>query len=279
VVVNAAGKVSKTTDIAVTDGPMMHDFALTASYVVLLDLPVTFSLKAAEAGRELPYVWNPDHRPRVGLLRRDGTAGVRWIDVQPCWVFHCLNAFEDEQGRVVVDLCQYNDSFDVSTLWSAHGPVTLDRWVIDPAAGTVTESRLDDRGQEFPRVDDRIIARPHRYGYSAVIGEVNRAITATGDFSDNAFANALLKHDLMTRTAQAHEFGRGETAGEAVFAPSSPDAGEDDGFVLAYVHNPDRGAADLVILAAQDFTAEPVARVHLPARIPLGFHGSWIPED
>ena len=31
-------------------------------------------------------------------------------------------------------------------------------------------------------------------------------------------------------------------------------------------------------VAAQDFTAEPVARVHLPARIPLGFHGSWIAD-
>jgi carotenoid cleavage dioxygenase-like enzyme len=46
---------------------------------------------------------------------------------------------------------------------------------------------------------------------------------------------------------------------------------------MAFVHNPDRSAAELVILAAQDFTAEPVARVHLPARIPLGFHGNSIP--
>jgi carotenoid cleavage dioxygenase-like enzyme len=48
--------------------------------------------------------------------------------------------------------------------------------------------------------------------------------------------------------------------------------------VMAFVHAPDRGAADLVILAAQDFGGEPVARIHLPARIPLGFHGSWIPD-
>ena len=48
--------------------------------------------------------------------------------------------------------------------------------------------------------------------------------------------------------------------------------------MMAFVHNPDRGASDLVILAAQDFTGQPVARVHLPARIPLGFHGSWIPD-
>jgi carotenoid cleavage dioxygenase len=144
----------------------------------------------------------------------------------------------------------------------------------------VTQRRLDDRLQEFPRVDDRVISRPHRYGYSAAIGEVSRAtIPLSGDFADQAFANALLKHDLADGTAEAHEFGRDATAGEAVFVPASTDAAEDDGYVMAFVHNPDRGAADLVILAAQDFTAEPVARVHLPARIPLGFHGSWIADQ
>ena len=257
---------------------MMHDFALTGKYVVLLDLPVTFSLKAATSGKEMPYVWNDAHPARVGLLPRDGSSPVRWIEIEPCWVFHCLNAYDDDQGKVVVDLCQYNQGFDVSTLWSTHGPVTLDRWTIDPAAGKITQQRLDDRGQEFPRVDDRIISRPHRYGYSAVIGDVTRAITATGDFGDDAFTNAILKHDLTAGTVQAHEFGKDATAGEAVFAPASADSGEDDGYVMAFVHNPDRGAADLVILAAQDFTAEPVARVHLPARIPLGFHGSWLPD-
>ena len=37
-------------------------------------------------------------------------------------------------------------------------------------------------------------------------------------------------------------------------------------------------ACVIVVSAAQDFTADPVARVHLPAPIPLGFHGSWIPD-
>ena len=73
VVIDAAGKVIRTTDIPVADGPMMHDFALTPSYVVLLDLPVTFSLNAVTQGKELPYVWNPSHQARVGLLPRDGS--------------------------------------------------------------------------------------------------------------------------------------------------------------------------------------------------------------
>ncbi len=277
VVIDPAGTVASTTDIPVTDGPMMHDFALTEKYVVMLDLPVTFSLRAVTAGRELPYVWNPEHPARVGLLPRDGSSGAHWFGIDPCWVFHCLNAY-DHDGRVVLDLCQYNQSFDVSTLWAAHGPVTLDRWIIDPAAGKVTQQRLDDRGQEFPRVDDRIISRPHRYGYSAVIGEINRAITVAGDFSDDAFSNALIRHDLVRGTAEAREFGREATVGEAVFAPRSADAAEDDGWVMAFVHNPERGASDLVVLAAQDFLGDPVAIVHLPARVPLGFHGSWIPD-
>jgi carotenoid cleavage dioxygenase-like enzyme len=279
VVIGVDGRVSRATDIPVPDGPMMHDFALTSRYVVLLDLPVTFSMDAVAAGRELPYTWNPSHQARVGLLPRDGgPADIRWIEIEPCFIFHTLNAYDDGD-RVVLDVCRYEGSYDVS-VFAGKGPLTLDRWMIDPVAGTVTACRLDDRAQEFPRVDTRVIGRPHRYGYSAVIGEVSGAvIQASGEVADAAFGNALLKHDLGTGTVQAHRFGADATAGEAVFVPASPEAAEDDGYLMAFVHNPDRGAADLVILAAQDFAAEPVARVHLPARIPLGFHGNWVADQ
>ena len=65
---------------------MMHDFALTEKYLVLVDLPVTFSMDAVSAGLQIPYTWNPDHQARVGLLPRDDTsASVRWFEVDPCW--------------------------------------------------------------------------------------------------------------------------------------------------------------------------------------------------
>ena len=73
VVINSTGKVSRVMEIVVPDKPMMHDFTLTEKYVALYDLPVTFSMDAASAGRELPYVWNPKHEARAGLLRRDAT--------------------------------------------------------------------------------------------------------------------------------------------------------------------------------------------------------------
>jgi len=77
-----------------------------------------------------------------------------------------------------------------------------------------------------------------------------------------------------------HDFGRNaRPRARPCSCQAGPSAAEDEGYVLAYVHNPDRNASDLVVLAAQDFTAEPVARVHRPAPIPLGFHGSWKPDE
>jgi carotenoid cleavage dioxygenase-like enzyme len=35
---------------------------------------------------------------------------------------------------------------------------------------------------------------------------------------------------------------------------------------------------DLVILDADNLAAPPAARVHLPRRVPAGFHGNWLPD-
>jgi carotenoid cleavage dioxygenase-like enzyme len=44
---------------------------------------------------------------------------------------------------------------------------------------------------------------------------------------------------------------------------------------MSYVYDGDRNLSDVVILDAQDFTGEPVATIHLPVRVPFGFHGGW----
>ena len=282
VVVDAGGRVTGVRDVPVTDGPMMHDFALTERYVVVYDLPVTFSMDAAAAGAQVPYVWNEAHPARIGLVPRTG-GDVRWLDVDPCWVFHTLNAYDDGD-RVVLDVVRYPQRFDVSRLAAAGAP-TLDRWTVDVDGGKVVEQCLHDRAQEFPRLDERLVSAPHRYGYTAVTADLADLLSPDSDaedledLDDGAFGDALLKHDLVQGKVETRRFGRGAAVGEAVFAPSSPDAAEDDGYVLAFAHNSDRGATDLLVLAAQDFTAEPVAAVHVPVRVPLGFHGSWVPDS
>jgi carotenoid cleavage dioxygenase len=272
VVIGPNRQVSHTTDIPVPDAPMMHDFALTENHVIPLDLPVTFSMDAVSAGSELPYAWNPAHQARVGLLPRNGSAvETRSLEIDPCFVFHTLNADEDS-GRVVVDLCVYDRAYDVATM-NGPCPVTLDRWTVDPIGAKVTQQRLDDRHQEFPRIDDRLTGRRHRFGYSAVIGD---GIEATSSLEhgiiSHGVGNAVRKHDLVAGTVEAQEFGEGASPGEAVFAPASADAGEDDGYVMAYVHDPDRGAADLLIFCGSSLhqrTSGPGPSTGAgPARVP-----------
>ncbi len=179
----------------------------------------------------------------------------------------------------VGDMCRYETAYDVATL-KGPGPVTLDRWIIDPSTNKLTQQRLNERYQEFPRIDDRLTGRPHRYGYCAVIGEgIEATLSIEHGTRARSFGNALLKHDLRTGTVEVHEFGQHATVGEAVFAPRDADAAQDEGYVMAFVHDPDRDAADLVILASQDLGDEPVAVVHLPVRVPLGFHGNWISDE
>jgi carotenoid cleavage dioxygenase len=261
------GRVRRTVDIEVGASPMLHDMSLTERFAVIYDLPVVFQMDAAMEGNTFPYAWDPDYQARIGLLPREGDADdVRWFEVEPCYVFHPLNAYDDGD-RVVLDVVRHPRMFDKNRLGPDEGKPTLDRWTVDLTAGKVLEERLDDRGQEFPRVDERLVGRRHRYGYaSGVVEGEDKHL----DFG----SNALLKHDLVAGSTAVREFRSG-AAGEFVMAPSAPDAGEDEGVLVGLVYDRERDASDLVVLDAA--TLDDVATVHLPARVPYGFHGNWVP--
>ncbi|MET8702526.1 carotenoid oxygenase family protein [Kitasatospora sp. NPDC004723] len=273
IVMDDTGTVRRATTIPTPGSPYMHDFALTEQYVVLFDGPVVFS--AAHLGTGVPFVWDDNHQARVGVMPREG-GEVRWFEIAPSLVGHTLNAYEDGTD-VVVDIVRHPEGFTIRDVGRSRP--TLDRWTVDLAGGgRVREERLDDRVQEFPRLNPRYTGRPYRYGYAAAVELYAPPTGVDNPRPDEGFSNALLKHDLLRGTTEAHEFGRFGAVGEGVFVAGENPAAEDDGYVMAYVHNPERGAADLVILAAQDFGGEPVARIHLPVRVPLGLHGNWVPD-
>ncbi len=262
---DAAGALVQSEVIEVPGPTMIHDFAITERHVVFMDLPIVFNLERAMSGRGFPYEWSDAYGARLGVMPHGGgNADVRWFEIAPCYVFHPLNAFEDG-GRIVLDVVRYE------CLWRG-GPDTvapgyLHRWTIDPSAGTAGEQRLDDRVIEFPRADDRLAGRRHRYGYA-----VRYAVALDEQPTD------LLKYDFTTGGSVAHEFGPGRMPGEGVFVPAGDRAGEDEGYVLAYVYDAARDASDLVILDARRFGAPPIAAIHLPQRVPFGFHGNWIAD-
>lgn len=265
VVVGVDGRVRKSLDVPVPGRPMVHDCMITKNYFILLDLPVVFDMDVLEKGGSFPYRWTPDYGARVGLLPREGKVeDVTWHEVDLCYVFHPMNAYEDAQGRVVLDVVRHPRMFATDMNGPNEGATTLDRWLIDPKGGAVKESRLDDQGQEFPRLDERLVGKPYRYGYTTGLG-------------DDLSLGGIKKLDLERGTSEIHNEGPDRGFMEPVFVPRSDDAGEDEGWILAYTYDRANDSSDVVILEAQDFKAPPVATIPLPRRVPFGFHGNWVP--
>lgn len=269
-VLDVNGRVRKAEAISVQDTPMMHELSLTEHHVVLYDLPVTYSDALRQAGSLLPYRWDEDHGARIGILPREGgDADVRWFDVDTCFVFHPLNAYEDGD-RIIIDVVRYPQVFvrDAASVRDNGGRHTLWRWTVDLAGGTTRQEQLLDRLVEFPRIDERRNGRSHRYGY---------AVSYLEDRPTGLAGHGLVKHDLHTADTQVHHHGAGRCGGEGLFVPRSADAPEDGGWILCYVYDAGRDASDLVVIDAEDFTSPPVASVHLSSRVPPGFHGAWVP--
>ena len=270
VVVDAAGKVRRELAIPVSNGPSVHDCALTANFVVIFDLPVTFSMKALLGGFRFPYRWNRDHRARVGLLPREGSAeDIVWCDVESCYVFHVANAYDRDDGAVVVDVCAYETMFDGGTKGPNGRNLGLERWTIDPVAGSVERRTIDATPQEFPRPDERFFGRPYRHAWATALPE--------SEVAGFMGASCLIAHDLVAGTRTVRDFGKGMLPGEFVFVPHSADAAEGEGWLMGLVIDSEADTTALVILNAQDFAGPAVATVDLPHRIPPGFHGNWIP--
>ena len=267
--VSAEGELVQTENITVGGPTMMHDFNITRNNVIFMDLPAVFKMELAMSG-EMPIRWDDDYPARLGVMPRDGTdAQVKWYDINPCYVFHPMNSYEDGDA-IVLDVARFShmwrDSaidFPAPDLW---------RWTINTVTGEVREEQVDDRSAEFPRVADSVVGLKHRYGYMMTLADF-----ASPEDPMRASA-AILKYDRQTGERNSIEFGRGTQCGEAVFVASENPGSEDDGYLMTYVYDAKSDASRFVIMDAASMDDTPVASVELP-RVPNGFHGNWIPAS
>jgi carotenoid cleavage dioxygenase len=271
VCLNKAGEVISERPISVADGPSIHECSLTEDYIIVFDLPVTLSMAALAQGFHFPFRWNARHAARVGLLPRRGTVEeIIWCDVDPCYVFHVANSFQNADGSVTIDCCAYESMF-------AHGPdgpngvpCGFERWHVDPENRRVTRAAIDPSAQEFPRIDERRFGQSYRHAW--VVSQPREAV------SNFVAENALYHHDLETGEKRRHDFGPGQVGGEFAFVPRAKDADEADGWLMGLVIDASNDSTQLQFFEALDIEKGPVGAVHIPHRIPPGFHGNWIPD-
>jgi carotenoid cleavage dioxygenase-like enzyme len=260
---DASGQLVLSRPVDVASATMMHDFFLTSGHIIFMDLPILFDQAKASSGAQgMPFTWTPEYGARLGVLRRDDPSGpVHWFEIGTCFVFHTLNAHEEAGGqRIVLHVIRYDSLGDGVDLT---GQAMLWRWTIDLAAGIVREQQLDDRGCEFPRIDDRLAGLSARRGYASTMR--------------GPHGGGIHRYDLAEGTVTSHQFGEGQVPGEAAFAATDDQPGG-PGWLMSFVYDATTNGSDLVILDADDLAAPPAARIHLPRRVPAGFHGNWLPD-
>ena len=265
--VDAEGDWADEIEIPLPGMPMIHDMSITGKYAVIYDLPVTLSFMALGTGASFPFRWDDDYEPRIGLLPRNGDAqDIIWCPMTANYAYHPMNAYDTAEGNVVIDICRYDKMFAQDTL----GPFgdslpRLERWTVNPASRTVNEEVVDARAQEFPRHHPALNGKPYRYGYTVAVERY-------------AFPS-IYKHDMQTGEAWSFDVGAGRHSAEPVFIPKANASAEDDGYLMTFVYDSAKGTSNLVVLDAQDLTRPALAEVHLPGRVPYGFHGNWVADS
>jgi len=260
--VGADGALKQLEGIEIPQKVMMHDFAITRNHVIFLDLPVVFDMVLLAKG--FPYEYREQLGARLGVMPRDGTnADVRWFDIDPCVIFHTVNAHEAD-GKIALTASRMagwdpHDYSDVGYLW---------KWTIDLETGAVKEEQLDDRPGDFGRVNEAFVGLEAQYGYLM-------EMSGEGISEEPAWGNSLFKYDLRSGDRQTHQLGTDTRGGEPVFVQTGQD--EDDGFIMSFCHDEATQESKFLIVDSKNFEAAPVAVIHLPERVPYGAHGSWVP--
>ena len=272
-----SGSCVKSYHRSIPGFAFMHDFAITPNYAVFFQNPVGFNpfpflLGLKGAGECVQF--NPKATTKIILIPRHSDEPIQSSEAPAGFVFHHANAFEQD-GQVFVDSIVY-DSFPTLDEGMTFEAVDFDkvpagqlwRFELDLTAETAEATCLIARSCEFPALHPQQVGQPYRYLY------IGAAHAPTG----NAPLQALLKHDLATGEEQLWSEAPRGFMGEPVFVPRPGSSAEDDGWLLCLTYNAARQCSDLIILAAQDITAGPIARLQLKHHVPYGLHGSFTPN-
>lgn len=257
----------------------VHDFAITPNWLVFFVYPVSFDSAKVLLGTSTgidslrPLPGSPT---QVLLLPRNGGPARRFV-ASPCFVFHFANAFEDQQGQVIVDGCRQTEYPVMPPLSQALSGQLWDmprayltRFVIDPQAdegSSLTETPLSTQASEFPRIHPARQGLPHRFiwGVSTAPGTPYNLYTS------------IVRHDVQTGELVQRQFSPW-LPGEAVMVPKSSlvsDGAEDDGYLLSVLYHGQTHRSALHILDARSLQTLCVAQ--LPHHVPPGFHGNFVP--
>ena len=284
--VDPTGTVVSTATAQIDGMVFAHDYALSPSWFVLGGNPLRMKpwqlvRTLLGTGTLLTSVATDLRKPGMLHLVPRGGGDLRSVELPgKLFVVHFGNAFEQDDGTLIVDACAFADfpfgeefgytgpqgAFDPG-LPEARGPQKLVRITVPAGATTATWERLTEHGVDFPRFHP-----DHEGRETPLLFGATRKDTRYSDPFDSVIGIDLLDRDRPEDlwTAPDTVF-----VGEPIFVPD-PENG-DQGTVLVILSDGASARTTLAVFDARRLSAGPVATVPLPL-LPIAFHGDWDPE-
>ncbi len=256
--------------------PMVHDFAITARYLVFLLPPFEFSAAAYADGASFldSHRWRADGAMRALLVDKADWDRQRLFELPAGFVFHTGGAWDDRDA-VYLDYQRYADA-SVVTGYARQimrgEPARADNRAVqlrlDLRGGGAQEMKIGGHG-EFPRLHPRHIGRRYRYRYALADGAADAA-------TRQPFFSAIEARDLRSAIALRYDYGAGIAAEEHIVVPRPGGSGERDAWLLGTALDWRRGRTLISVFDAAAVDAGPLFQAALPYALPLGFHGNFV---
>ncbi|KAK7324430.1 hypothetical protein VNO77_27966 [Canavalia gladiata] len=267
------GVKSPDVEIPLSEPTMMHDFAITENFVVIPDQQVVFKLTEMIRGGS-PVVYDKEKVSRFGVLdknARDANA-IKWIEAPECFCFHLWNAWEEpESDEVVVIGSCMTPADSIFNECDESLKSVLSEIRLNLKTGKSTRRPIIDQAQqvnlEAGMVNRNKLGRKTRFAYLALAEPWPKV-------------SGFAKVDLFTGEVKKYIYGDQRFGGEPLFLPRGNDSdsdSEDDGYILAFVHDEKEWKSELQIVNAVNLNLE--ASIKLPSRVPYGFHGTFIQSN
>ncbi|XP_077232416.1 carotenoid 9,10(9',10')-cleavage dioxygenase 1-like [Tasmannia lanceolata] len=312
-VVTADGeKLAHKVNLKFKRSSYVHDIGVTGRYNIILDFLLIIDIDRVMKGGLIKY--DKEGYSRIGVMRRYGDSySVKWFDVKPHCTFHLLNCFEDGD-EVVVRGCRAHgsvipgldfgqnkfewfskgykpiatseensdhftkDGFLFSRLYEWR--LNMETWVVKERNLTGTEFSMD-----FPMVNNNFTGLHNKYGYAQLVDSIASSSCGLSKYGGLAKLhldeqdNKISMEENNSRElikVDYHTFEENEFCSGAAFVPRNGALEEDDGWIIAFVHNEDDNTSQVHIIDTKKFHGHTTAKIALPQRVSYGFHSTFI---
>ncbi|WP_181259271.1 carotenoid oxygenase family protein [Pseudoduganella armeniaca] len=264
--IDADGSLGKFGMLDVPQLPIVHDFVVTARYMVFLVPP--FDLHRTRDSTILgAHTWNGTRPLRVVVVDRADFTLRRIVEMPAGMTLHLGNGW-DEGDVIRLDACLAANDSGLRALGSVmRGEQTQAAMMrtmlvtIDLARG-VTRSEILLDGTEFPRVAPADVGKRYRQLF----------VTTRPDTAQFGMTG-IARIDIDSGSVDRFEYGADWIVEEHVPVPKASGRGV---WLVGAAYDVRRRQTVLAVFDGARLANGPVARARLPYGAPLCFHGNFV---